>query len=225
MATKLTSILFLFFWGVTAQNTCNNSTLNTTVSTWPVTSTDTIYSISTSTNRSICDIARANRMSDATLMVAGETLLIPGETCDDNQGDTSCLISNSTYYRTCVPGGLHTYNTRYNDTRASIALKFEVSLDTITLMDKSANSTAGIIPTDSQLKIPQCSPSQCTVQPYKFTYGTYVDLAIQFNTTVGQIMAFNPTYNYSGEADASEGPVISMPMNCVNLTGNVTVIA
>ncbi|KAJ4355580.1 uncharacterized protein N0V89_003600 [Didymosphaeria variabile] len=156
-------------------------------------------------------------------MVAGETLLIPAETCDPD--DSTCIIPNTTYTATCVPGGLHTYNTRFNDTRAKIASKFRVSLDSITTIGNASTSEDDVLEADAQLKIPQCSPSQCVVQPYKFTYGTYVDLAEEFNTTVGQIMAFNPTYNYSHEADPSEGPVISMPMNCVNLTGNVTVIS
>ncbi|KAL1604994.1 hypothetical protein SLS60_004537 [Paraconiothyrium brasiliense] len=162
-------------------------------------------------------------MSDATLMVAGETLIIPAETCDSD--DSTCIIPNTNYTATCVPGGLHTYNTRFNDTGAKIAAKFRVSLDSITTMGNASASEDSVLEADAQLKIPQCSPSQCVVQPYKFTYGTYVDLAEEFNTTVGQIMAFNPTYNYSHEADPNEGPVISMPMNCVNLTGNVTVIS
>ncbi|CAN9260888.1 unnamed protein product [Alternaria alternata] len=161
--------------------------LNTTVRTWPVTSTDTIFSIAASTSRGVCNIARANRMADANLMVAGETLLIPGD----------------------------------------IALKFQVSLDTITTMgvNVSAQSADAVIAADTQIKIPQCSPSQCTVQPYKFTFGTYVDLANELNTTVGQIMSFNPTYNYSSKTDVDDSPIISLPMNCRNSTGNITVIS
>lgn len=227
---KKTSPLFFLLPIVqvaSAQDACDASMLNTTVRTWPVTSIDTIFSIAASTSRGVCNIARANRMADANLMVAGETLLIPGESCAQDIDNTTCLVPNMTYYASCVPGGLHTYNARYNDTRASIALKFQVSLDTITTMgvNVSAQSADAVIAADTQIKIPQCSPSQCTVQPYKFTFGTYVDLANELNTTVGQIMAFNPTYNYSSKTDVDDSPIISLPMNCRNSTGNITVIS
>lgn len=76
----------------------------------------------------------------------------------------------------------------------------------------------------SVLKISQCAPSQCAIQPYKFTYGTYKDLAGHFNSTVGQIFGFNTGYRYSNATDAL-APVISVPMNCIALSDNITIIS
>lgn len=212
---------------VSGQSNCDSTTLNTTIGSWPVMPADTIFSIASATNRSVCAIARANRMIDATLMVAGETLLIPAETCDAVANDSiTCLIPiNTTYTAACISGGLHTYNTRFNDTRATIAAKFRMGLDSITVTGNTSIAADVILETDLQLKIPQCSPSTCLVTPFKFVYGTYVDLAAQYNTTVGQIMAFNPTYNYSNKVDPDESPVISLPMNCMTTSDNFTVIS
>lgn len=212
---------------VSVQGSCNSSTLNTTIGPWLVTSNDNIFSIASATNRSVCAIARANRMSDPTLMNAGQTLLIPAQSCDAEANDSvSCLIpTNKTYTGACINGGLHTYNTRTNDTRTIIAAKFEVSVDSISALGSDDTAADEVLAADQDLKIPQCSPSQCILTPFKFVYGTYVDLAAQYNTTVGQIMALNPSYNYSAETDPTQGPVISLPVNCTALSSNVTVIS
>ncbi|ORY62119.1 uncharacterized protein BCR38DRAFT_302729, partial [Pseudomassariella vexata] len=205
-------------------SSCNSTTLNTTIGSWPVTSSDTIFSIALSANRGVCDIARANRMADAELLVAGAKLLIPAQVCDLDS--SSCLIASQiNYTATCVLGGPHTYDTFVNDTYQKIAAKFEMAVTALTNADRMPVDPSQTPAVGTTLKIPQCSPSQCVVQPYEFLYGTYVDVAKRFNTTVGQIMAFNPTFSYSNDANPDEGPVITMPMDCKALAGNVTVIS
>jgi hypothetical protein len=164
-------------------------------------------------------------MADPTLMVAGETLLIPGQVC--NSDNHTCLVPRGNYSTDCVKGGLHVYNSVFNDTYEYIAQKFQVSLETITsgVIGGAIASSDEILNSGTGIKVPQCSPSRCDVQPYRFVYGTYADLAKKFNTTVGQIIAFNPTYNYSSDTNADSGPIISLPINCANLSDNTTVIS
>lgn len=96
-------------------------------------------------------------MTDATLIVTGQHLIIPAEVSEPHE--TSCLIPNSTYAAPCLSGGLHTYNTRLSDTRTAIAAEFEVALDTVAAGMGSSDPDA-IITTDTTLKIAQCSPKR-----------------------------------------------------------------
>ena len=78
------------------------------------------------------------------------------------------------------------------------------------------------LPVNTFLKIPQCVPSVCHVTPFHFTYGVYKDIAEMFDTTVGQIMAFNGGYNYSESASDADAAWITVPTGCTNLALNVT---
>ncbi|KAJ5730182.1 uncharacterized protein N7483_004690 [Penicillium malachiteum] len=74
------------------------------------------------------------------------------------------------------------------------------------------------------LKLPQCSPSTCSFHPKTFTYGTFKDIADKVNTTPGQIMGLNPTYNHT-DVGRGEGAVMTLPHSC-ELTGSkITVIS
>ncbi|PQE12530.1 Peptidoglycan-binding Lysin subgroup protein [Rutstroemia sp. NJR-2017a BBW] len=206
-------------------STCDPSTLNTTTSLYAVTATDTIFSIAAATSRGVCDIARANRMPDAQYIDVGFTLIIPAQTCTPD--NSTCLLvapaANTT--SNCVAGGPHTYTTVRNDTLALIATKFNLALSvTAALTAGNVSSVDEIITAGTIVKLPQCAPSTCTVMPYKFTYGTYKDLAEEFNTTVGQIFGFNTGYRFSDASDAL-APVLTMPMGCAVGTGNVSVIS
>ncbi|KAF2667464.1 hypothetical protein BT63DRAFT_480426 [Microthyrium microscopicum] len=177
--------------------------------------------------RGVCDIARANRMADADLALhPGRTLLIPSEVCKPD--NNSCLLARQNATATCILGGPHTYQTVQGDTLESIALK-KFNITTATLMKNTRRRQGGNITVTTPLnpgmtiKIPQCSPSQCVVQPYHLTYGTYRDLAARVGTTVGQIMAFNPGYTTS-QAEVGEGPVLTIPMDCTALSTNMTII-
>jgi hypothetical protein len=81
-----------------------------------------------------------------------------------------------------------------------------------------------VIPVGNNLKLPQCSPSQCIIKPYSFTYGTCKDLAAQVGTTPGHIFAFNPTHNHT-YGPAGTGPVITVPIDCELLSSNYTEIS
>lgn len=209
-----------------ASASCNEASLNTTTGTYVVQTGDTIFTIAKAFNRGVCDIARANRMADAELITVGEELLIPGQVCEPD--NDSCLLTAQNATRDCIFGGPHTYQTAPGDTIETIALKklnitVESLLSLATVHGRDVNASA-VLPSGTTLKIPQCSPSRCVVEPYEFVYGTYADLARRFHTTVGQLFAFNPTYNKS-TADPGTGPIITVPVNCTALAENVTAIS
>ncbi|KAI9649431.1 hypothetical protein NHQ30_002007 [Ciborinia camelliae] len=220
LASCLASIAF-------AEDTnCTTANLNTTASTWTVTETDTIFSIAAATNRGVCDIARASRMPDAEYIDTGFVLIIPAEVC--NPDNDSCLLTASNDTTSCVYGGPHTYTPVRNDTLNKIAIKFNldvsvISTEAITSM-LGVSSADEVITTTSYMKLPQCSPSECTVQPYQFTYGVYKDLAEEYNSTVGQLFGFNTGYRYSDSVE-SLSPVLTIPMNCQPLSDSLTVIS
>lgn len=210
--------------------------------TYTVQANDTLASIAASVNRSVCSLARANRMVDVELMPrAGMAMLVPAK--NPNANDTSCLLKDTpSTQQPCIYGGPHVYTVVAGDTLKRVALK--LGMDVAALASStgppppgapssslSSSSSSAPISVDALLdigrglKIPQCSPSSCQVQPYRFVYGTYVDLAAAFNTTVGQILAFNPTYTFSAATDVSKAPVITLPSDCKPLSSNITVIS
>ncbi|KAL1896052.1 hypothetical protein Sste5346_004791 [Sporothrix stenoceras] len=207
----------------------------TYLGTYTIQANDTLASISVSVGRGVCALARANRMADVELMPrVGMEMLVPAN--DSIVNDTSCLLKEPTSTLPCIYGGPHVYTVVAGDTLAKVAKK--LNLDVSALGNStgppppgasSSSSPSVSVDTPLQvgrgLKIPQCSPSACQVQPYRFVYGTYVDLAASFNTTVGQILAFNPTYSFSAATDVDKAPVITLPNNCRPLSTNITVIS
>lgn len=209
-----------------SSSTCNYSTLNTTVGSYTVQENETIAQISADVDRGICDIARANRMADAMLpLYEGQKLIIPAEVCKPD--NSTCLIvpSDNDAYADCVMGGPHTYYTLKGDTLRYIALKLNITLDALsaTAQGDTSNPDAAV-QIDNYLKLPLCSPSQCSIIPKTFTYGTYKDIAEQVGTTPGQLMALNPTYNSSSVA-SGEGAVISVLSGCETIGSNITVVS
>lgn len=90
---------------------------------------------------------------------------------------------------------------------------------------KSGETATTLLEVGQFLKVPQCSPSQCVIQPYSFTFGVYKDLAEEYGTTMGQIMMMSPRYSYSSIAMmGGTPPPIGLPINCTALSNNVTVL-
>lgn len=213
--------------------------------TYTVQANDTLASIAAAVHRGVCTIARANRMADVELMPRlGSTLLVPAN--DTNINDTSCLLKETTTPLLCIYGGPHVYTVVAGDTLAKVAQKLNLdvaalanstgppgpppsststSISTSTLTSPSSVNTSAPLDPGRGLKIPQCSPSACRVQPYRFAYGTYVDLAAAYNTTVGQILAFNPTYSFSASVDDDKAPVITLPSDCGPTADTIAVIS
>lgn len=208
--------------------------------TYTIQANDTLASIAASVGRGVCSLARANRMVHVGLMPrVGMEMLIPAN--DTNANDTSCLLNDSPGTQPCIYGGPHVYTVVAGDTLKRVAQK--LGMDVAALSNSTgppppgapssspSSSSSSTISVDSPLevgrglKIPQCSPSSCQVQPYRFVYGTYVDLAAAFNTTVGQILAFNPTYTFSAATDVNKAPVITLPSDCKSQSTNITVIS
>lgn len=201
---------------------CDQSALNTTSYLYDITEETTVFEVARKTNGGVCDIGRHNLMADVTIPPnIGEVFIIPGETCTpDNE---SCLIKDVGRTRTCIYGGPRLYYTVKGDTYEKIALRLNITTESLS-GGQSANET---LPVGQFIKVPECSPSQCIIQPYSFEWGVYKDLADKYGTTVGQIMMLSPTYNYSSLAFSSGGtaPPIDLPMNCTTLSNNITVIS
>lgn len=209
-----------------ASSSCDTTSLNATVGTYTTQEGDTMASVSSLVNRGMCDIARVNRMADALIPFnTGEVLIIPPEKCQSD--NSTCLITAqpNASYSDCVQGGPHTYYTLQGDTIRYVALKLNITVDSLLSTAQGPDNDADtVLEAGNFLKVPLCSPSQCSFYPYLFTYGTYKDIAEKSGSTVGQLMAMNPTYNHSDVA-RGEGPVISVVHYCHTVGSNVTVIS
>ncbi|KAL4950984.1 hypothetical protein BDW69DRAFT_186833 [Aspergillus filifer] len=210
-----------------ASSSCNAAALNTTTYLYPITTAGTtIFDVAKATGRGVCDIGRQNLMADVTIVPnVGQEILIPPETCiPDND---SCLLPNTTATNSCIVGGPRLYYTVNGDTYARIAQRLNITVDSLMAMvlaDEAAGENDEL-EAGNFVKVPLCSPSSCTIEPYEFTWGVYKDLADRFGTTVGQIMMLSPTYNYSSGAFAPGGtfPPINVLTNC-KLGSNATAL-
>lgn len=153
----------------------------------------------------------------------GQTIVIPPEVCPDEVDDTTCVIDNYNSTNTCLLGGPRLHYTVNQDTYAKIANRLNLAVTALTSGDASA-----VLPAGQFVKVPLCSPSQCSYKPYQFTLGdwkTYKDLADEYGSTPGQFMMLSPTYNYSSAAyELKSPPVIDLPFNCTATSSNITVI-
>lgn len=210
---------------VAAASTCDQSKLNTTSYLYPITKEGTtIFDVARITKRGVCDIGRQNLMADVAIPPnVGESILIPPQAC--NPDNETCLLKKTNTTRTCIYGGPRLYYTVKGDTYDRIATRLNITTDA--LMDYAGGTTANeTLAVGQFIKVPQCSPSQCIIQPYSFTWGVYKDLAEKFGTTVGQLMMLSPTYNYSSVAFSPGGtfPPIDVAINCTALSNNITVL-
>ncbi|KAJ5278773.1 hypothetical protein N7478_004145 [Penicillium angulare] len=225
----LFSFLLAFSLGctVSANVSCDPSTLNTTSGVYYAQENQTLFDIADVVSRGVCDIARYNRMADAIIpLTTDEEILIPPQVCKPD--NSTCLIvsePNATYAN-CVVGGPHTYLTLKGDTMAYIALKLNLTIDALmsTAWVPNMGSVNDTVEVGQTIKIPQCSPSQCIIRPGEFIYGTFKDLAAKLGSTPGQLMALNPTYNHT-VAPQGEGPILTMIRDCTNLSKNITIIS
>lgn len=208
---------------VSADSTCDTSALNTTTGSYYIgVENTTIFDVANATGRGVCDIGRVNCMADVTIVPnVGQTIVIPPEVCEPD--NDSCLLPSEESTNTCVNGGPRLYYTVNGDTYERIAQRLNISVASVVSGNASATD---VLPVGQFVKVPLCSPSQCILQPYTFTYGTYKDLAKQYGSTVGQIMMLSPTYNYSEySVNGNSPPTIDLPINCTALSNNVTVIS
>jgi hypothetical protein len=169
----------------------------------------------------------------------GESIWIPAQRCDpDNE---SCLLSGPGT-RDCLLGGPRLYYTFNGDTYTKIATRLNMTVEAVQCGGDACNDTVTsvngispsngigdgygpdeLLPVGQFLKIPQCYPSQCVMQPYSFDWGVYKNLADKYGSTVGQIMMLSPTYNYSSIAlHGGTPPPITVPINCTLLDSNST---
>ncbi|KAF4306877.1 Peptidoglycan-binding Lysin subgroup [Botryosphaeria dothidea] len=153
----------------------------------------------------------------------GQQILIAPEVCEpDNE---TCILPRQNVTRTCIYGGPRLYYTVNGDTYEIVARRLNITVDSLMAYAKSGETATTLLEVDQFLKVPQCSPSQCGIQPYSFMFGVYKDLAEEYGTTMGQIMMMSPRYNYSSIAMmGGTPPPIGLPINCTALSNNVTVL-
>ncbi|KAH7045879.1 hypothetical protein B0J12DRAFT_711785 [Macrophomina phaseolina] len=210
-----------------ASTSCNTTALNTTTGLYYISEYGTTISdVAKATNRGICDIGRHNMMADVEILPnVGQSIYIPPQVCEpDNETCLLPRLTNAT--RTCIYGGPRLYYTVNGDTYDIIARRLNITAEALVGTGPQGNATTTTVLEPGQfVKVPQCDPSQCVIQPYSFTYGVYKDLAEKYGTTVGQIMMLSPTYNYSNsEVDGRSPPSIVLPINCTVLSSNLTVL-
>ncbi|KAI9932011.1 hypothetical protein ASPWEDRAFT_739914 [Aspergillus wentii DTO 134E9] len=211
----------------TVTATCDTAALNTTTGFYPITEEGTtIFDVAKATKRGVCDIARSNLMADVTIPPSvGESIYIPAQVCTPD--NDTCILKPNNTTRTCINGGPRLYYTVTGDTYERVALRLNITTESVMKYQHGNYNATDVLETGQFLKIPQCSPSQCIIQPYSFKYGVYKDLAEKYGTTVGQIMMLSPTYNYSSLVHTSGGtpPPIDLAINCTALSNNVTILA
>lgn len=215
-------------------NTTSGNVTNAGVYTVTSSSPSSLSGIASQLNVSLCSLARLNRVADTEIpFVAGEGLLIPiskNSTSSSSEGDytwpdyeyaddgdnSSCVVPRTNGTRTCVYGGAHTYTAQSGDTLEFVARKLNLTLDALlsTANAHGSSNASAELTAGSSLKVPQCAGSSCKVKPYRFTYGTYVDLAEEYGTTVGQLMGVNYGYNHSDVVDVGETPIITLYHDC-----------
>lgn len=229
---SLTFLAFFSSASLSLATSCNPSALNNTLSKYEITKENTtVFDVARATKRGVCDIARLNMMADGTIVPnVGQTFNIPGETCHPD--NDSCILKDTGRTRTCVYGGPRLYYTVNGDTYEKIAVRLNITTESLmsgSMQHGGSSSPNEVLPAGQFVKTPLCSPSQCVIQPYTLKYGVYKDLAEKYGTTVGQIMMLSPTYNYSSHNSPSEDsgpyPSIDLPINCMALSNNVTVLS
>ncbi|KAG8631164.1 hypothetical protein KVT40_000304 [Elsinoe batatas] len=192
------------------QEACNGTALDTRVQQTTVKQGDTLTSISIAFNRGICDIAKANNITNPNLIILGQTLIIPAQVCiPDN---TTCHPPPPTpkVRSTCVLGGPNFYFAKENDSFDDIASSLNLTTEVLQAANVDSPVAAGF------LNVPVCPESICTIGPYTIKSGDlFFDLATRFQTTFGQIIALNPTVTPNAIA---VGTVIVAPRMCRNGT-------
>lgn len=195
----------------------------------------TVQDAATATGRDLCDLARWNLVTDVTVVPnVGQTFLIPAEVCEPD--NTSCVLTEEGNPQAeCLLSGPRLYYTQGGDTYDIIAMRLGMNVSAITSSSNgspdgmySSVNTSEVLDADQFMKIPQCEYSVCEMMPYSFGADgamVYKDLADAYNTTAGQMIALNPTYNYSSNARQGGTPPPITPLyNCRYISDNTTAV-
>ncbi|KAL0258325.1 hypothetical protein SLS55_007501 [Diplodia seriata] len=197
--------------GLIASSVCNGTiSLDTSTQQYVIQSGDTLTTIAEQFNRGICDIFYANNLTNPDLIVTGDTLVIPPQTCFLD--DTTCLGPQTTPTATCIPGGPGFYIVQSGDTLSALSILFNITLDSIIQANSQNIPNPDLIEIGQVVNIPICPGTQCHISPYSIQPGdVFVDLAEKYLTSAGQILALNPGV----DSNALEpGQVITLPSYC-----------
>ncbi|KAF4303764.1 Peptidoglycan-binding Lysin subgroup [Botryosphaeria dothidea] len=202
------------YHGIASRQTqlCNGTIiLNTTSTTYTVQPDDTLIGIANAFNRGVCDIARANAIADVDVLFADQVLAIPPQVC--NPDNTTCLIDTTPPTATCIAGGPGFYTVVSGDTLTRIAEdKFNITLQSLIAANTANIPDPDLIEVGQLVNVPVCPETQCFIQPYVYRNSSLVQLAHDYETTVGQILSLNANFNGTGVPTAGQN--ITLPSRC-----------
>ncbi|OJD35044.1 carbohydrate-binding module family 50 protein [Diplodia corticola] len=199
-----------------ARQLCNGTiALDTSTQQYVIQSGDTLTTIAGQFNRGACDIFQANNLTNPNLIITGDTLVIPPQTCfPDN---TTCLGPQTTPTATCIPGGPGFYIVQSGDSLSALSALFNITLDSIIQANSQNIPNPDLIEIGQVVNIPVCPGTQCNISPYTIQPGdVFVDLAEKYLTSAGQILALNPGVAVDS---LQPGQVITLPSYCASIPG------
>jgi LysM repeat protein len=171
---------------------CNGTiALDTKTQSYTVTTGDTLTSIAKKLNRGICDIAKANSITNVNVINDGAVLTIPAQVCLPYS--TSCLVNSpaAPATATCILGGPSFYVVASGDTLTDIAVSYQITLAALIAANPQITNP-DLILVGQVINVPVCAGSSCTIAPYTIKSGDiFFDLAAKFSSTVGQLLALN----------------------------------
>ncbi|KAL1621066.1 hypothetical protein SLS56_009371 [Neofusicoccum ribis] len=201
---------------LTTAAVCNGTiTLDTSTQQYVIQAGDTLTKIAKQFNRGICDIFNANNLTNPNFIVAGDTLTIPPQVC--NPDNTSCLGPQTTPTATCINGGPGFYIVQKGDTLSALSYLYNITLDSIIAANTANIPDPDVIEVGQAVNIPVCARSQCTISPFTIRAGdVFVDLAREFMSSAGQILALNPGVDPNA---LGVGQVITLASYCHAIPG------
>lgn len=159
------------------------------IQSYTVVSGDTLTSIAAKYNRGICDIAKANSISNVNVINLGAVLTIPAQVCLPDS--TSCLTPTTQATATCILGGPGFYVVVSGDTLTAIAGNYKITLAALIAANPQI-ANPDLILVGQVINVPVCAGSSCTISPYAIKSGDiFFDLATKYGTTTGQLLALN----------------------------------
>lgn len=175
---------------ISSSPVCNGTiTLDEKVQSYTVASGDTLTSIATKFSRGICDIAKANSITNVNVVELGAKLTIPAQVCiADN---TSCLTKTVEATATSILGGPGFYVVVSGDTLTAIAANYQITLKSLITANPQITNP-DLILVGQVINVPVLAGSSCTISPYIIKSGdVFFDLAAKSGSTAGQLLALN----------------------------------
>lgn len=178
------------FLQLTSSTVCNGTiTLDEKVQSYTVASGDSLKAIAAKFSRGICDIAKANGITNVNFIKLGQVLTIPAQVCIPDS--TSCVSKAPEATATSILGGPGFYVVVSGDTLTTIAELYQITLKSLIAANPQITNP-DLILVGQVINIPVLPGSSCTIAPYIVKAGDiFYDLAAKYGSTAGQLLALN----------------------------------